>query len=44
MNDRNYTVYLFKFIFSILIIGIHTNLLIDINDTMNFAVLTLLAV
>ena len=37
MNNRNYTIDLFKFISSILIIGIHTNLLIDINDTMNFA-------
>lgn len=37
-NNRNYTVDLFKFISSILIIGIHTNLFADINDTLNFAV------
>lgn len=37
MNDRNYTVDLFKFISSLLIIGIHTNLFVDINDTLNFA-------
>ena len=37
MNDRNYTIDLFKFISSILIIGIHTNLFVDINDTLNFA-------
>ena len=36
-NNRNYTVDLFKFISSILIIGIHTNLFVDINDTLNFA-------
>ena len=38
MRTRNYTVDLFKFISSILIIGIHTNLFVDINDTLNFAV------
>ena len=38
MNNRNYTIDLFKFISSILIIGIHTNLFVDINDTLNFAV------
>ena len=37
MNDRNYTIDLFKFISSILIIGIHTNLFVDNNDTLNFA-------
>ena len=37
MRTRNYTIDLFKFISSILIIGIHTNLFVDINDTLNFA-------
>ena len=37
MNNRNYTIDLFKFISSLLIIGIHTNLFVDINDTLNFA-------
>ena len=37
MRTRNYTIDLFKFISSILIIGIHTNLIVDINDTLNFA-------
>lgn len=38
MRTRNNTIDLFKFISSILIIGIHTNLFVDINDTLNFAV------
>ena len=38
MNDRNYTVDLIKFISSILIIGIHTSLFSDINNTLSFAV------
>lgn len=42
MNDRNYTIDLFKFISSILIIGIHTNLFVDINDTLNFAVVDII--
>lgn len=37
MRTRNYTIDLFKFISSILIIGIHTSLFVDINDTLNFA-------
>lgn len=37
MRNRKDTVDLFKFISSILIIGIHTNLFVDINDTLNFA-------
>ena len=41
-NNRNYTVDLFKFISSILIIGIHTNLFVDINDTLNFAVVDII--
>ena len=42
MNDRNYTIDLFKFISSILIIGIHTNLFVDINDALNFAVVDII--
>ena len=41
-NNRNYTIDLFKFISSILIIGIHTNLFVDINDTLNFAVVDII--
>ena len=42
MRTRNYTIDLFKFISSILIIGIHTNLFVDINDTLNFAVVDII--
>ena len=42
MRNRNDTVDLFKFISSILIIGIHTNLFVDINDTLNFAVVDII--
>ena len=42
MRTRNNTIDLFKFISSILIIGIHTNLFVDINDTLNFAVVDII--
>lgn len=42
MTKRNYTIDLFKFISSIFIIGIHTNLFVDINDALNFAVVDII--
>lgn len=42
MNNRNNTIDLFKFISSILIIGIHANLFIDINKTLSFAAVNII--
>lgn len=36
MSDRNYAIDLFKFVFSLMVIGIHTNVLYDVNENLGF--------
>lgn len=36
MSDRNYAIDLFKFVFSLMVIGIHTNLFYDVNENLSF--------